>query len=150
MNPANELPLLQHLLLVGGGLFCLGLIGFIVRRNMIVMFLCAEMMLQGVSLSLIGWSRYHADLGGQALMIFIIVVAACEAGIALALVLMLARRTGQLDIVIWQEMREDDRPPYVDQEIPDEREEDRQWPSLTPAGVEPERRPEDEMYRPRI
>ena len=56
---------------------------------MIVMFLSAEMMLQGVSVSLVAWGRFHNDWGGQMLVIFIITVAACEAAIALALVLML-------------------------------------------------------------
>ncbi len=50
------------------------------------------MMLQGVSLSLVAWGRYHNDLGGQMLVIFIIAVAACEAAIALAVVLMLFER----------------------------------------------------------
>ena len=48
-------------------------------------------MLQGVSLSLVAWGRYHNDWGGQMLVLFIIAVAACEAAIALALILMLFR-----------------------------------------------------------
>ena len=95
----HETALLQNYLIAGGLLFGVGLIGFLVRRNVIVMFLCAEMMLQGISLSLIGWGRYHNDWGGQMLVIFMITVAACEAGIALALILMLCKRSGTLDIV---------------------------------------------------
>src|ERR671925_193210 len=97
----NEVGLLEDYLLVGALLFGLGLVGFFSRRNMIVMFLCAEMMLQGVSVSLVAWGRYHNDWGGQALVIFILTIAACEAGIALALVLMLFQRTGRLDIAGW-------------------------------------------------
>jgi NADH:ubiquinone oxidoreductase subunit K len=93
----NEASLLYNYLMVGGALFALGMIGFLVRRNMIVMFLCAEMMLQGVSVSLVGWGRFHGDWGGQMLVIFIVTVAACEAGIAMALILMLAQRSGKLD-----------------------------------------------------
>ena len=59
-----------------GLLFAIGMIGFVVRRNMIVVFLCAEMMLQGVSISLVAWGRYHMDWGGQMLVLFIIAVAA--------------------------------------------------------------------------
>ena len=77
---------------------------------MIVMFLCAEMMLQGVSVSLVAWGRYHNDWGGQMLVIFIITVAACEAAIALALILMLFQRTGKLDIAAWQDLREENQP----------------------------------------
>ena len=97
----SEIALLYNNLAIGGALFALGLIGFLVRRNLIVMFLCAEMMLQGVSINLIGWGRYHGGLGlpgawdGQMLVIFIITIAACEAGIAMVLVLMLARRSGK-------------------------------------------------------
>ncbi len=61
----SELALLQNYLIVGAFLFGIGAIGFVVRRNMIVMFLCAEMMLQGVSLSLVAWGRYHNDWGGH-------------------------------------------------------------------------------------
>ncbi|HYW79321.1 MAG TPA: NADH-quinone oxidoreductase subunit NuoK, partial [Thermoguttaceae bacterium] len=89
----SEVAILQNYLVVGALLFGIGVIGFLSRRNMIVMFLSAEMMLQGVSLSLVAWSRFHNDFGGQMLVIFIIAVAACEAAIALALVLMLVRRT---------------------------------------------------------
>ena len=73
-----ETALLQNYLLLGGLLFGIGMIGFLVRRNVIVMFLCAEMMLQGVSLSLVAWARFHNDFGGQMLVVFIIAVAACQ------------------------------------------------------------------------
>jgi NADH-quinone oxidoreductase subunit K len=152
----NELSLLYNFLAIGGVLFALGLIGFLVRRNMIVMFLCAEMMLQGISLSLIGWGRYHGSVGapgawgGQMLVIFVITVAACEAGIAMALILMLARRTGQLDSAAWQLLREDGQPAFVDHEVPEERTEDRVWPQLTPAGIRPPIDPDVPLHRPRV
>ena len=146
----DELILLQNYLVIGALLFGIGLIGFIVRRNMIVMFLCVEMMLQGVSLSLVAWGRYHGDWGGQMLVIFVIAVAACEAAIGLALILMLFRMSGKLDIAFWQELREDDQPPFVESEQPDERDPDRVWPSLTPAGVEPEVDQEEQMHRRRV
>jgi len=146
----SELALLYNFLAIGGVLFALGLIGFLVRRNMIVMFLCAEMMLQGISLSLVGFGRYHNDWGGQMLVIFIITVAACEAGIALALILMLARRAGNLDTAAWQDLREDGQPAFLDRQVPEERLEDRVWPHLTPAGSEPPRDPERELHRPRV
>jgi NADH-quinone oxidoreductase subunit K len=131
-------------------LFAIGLAGFLVRRNLIVVFLCAEMMLQGVSLSLVAWGRYHSDWGGQMLVLFIIAVAACEAGIALALILLLCRRAGNLDLLTWQKVREEGRPPYVDREIPEETVEEEHWPVLTPAGVEPETDPQQEWYRSHV
>ena len=146
MNP--EIALLENYLTVGALLFGIGMTGFLSRRNMIVMFLSAEMMLQGVSLSLAGWSRFHNDFGGQVLVIFIIAVAACEAAIALALVLVLFGRTGNLDIAGWGALGEanqpafEDRPPLEENVVtpPD-------WPKLAPAGVEPEASPEQTDYR---
>ena len=61
MIPAT---MLTNALLVGAVLFCLGLVGILTRRNLIVMFLSAELMLQGVSVTLVAWSRYHGDWGG--------------------------------------------------------------------------------------
>jgi NADH-quinone oxidoreductase subunit K len=146
----NELALLNNYLLVGAILFAIGLTGFLIRRNVIVMFLCVEMMLQGVSLSLIAWGGYHYDWGGQILVIFIITVAACEAGIGLALVLMLCRISGNLDILNWQGSREEGLSPYVDREIPEEISQPDSFPVLTPAGIQPEVDPDEVMYRSHV
>lgn len=136
--PNAELNLLINYLTVGAIVFAIGLVGFIARRNLIVMFLCAEMMLQGVSITLVAFSRFHNDWGGQMLVVFIIAVAACEAAIALALVLMLFRRAGKLDVVHWQTMREETVPPFIDQEVPEERKAETHWPNLPTAGIAPE------------
>jgi NADH-quinone oxidoreductase subunit K len=142
---------LQCYLFVGAALFGIGLIGFLSRRNMIVMFLCAEMMLQGVSISLVAWGRYHNDLGGQMLVIFIIAVAACEAAIALAVVLMLFERKGHLDIAMWDELRESNQPPFEEEPLPPLPEDGpSHWPHLTPAGVLPDEVSEKDSYRPRV
>lgn len=146
----NEVGLLYNMLAVGGVLFALGLVGFLVRRNMIVMFLCAEMMLQGVSLSLVAFGRFHNDWGGQMLVLFIITVAACEAAIAMALILMLAQRAGKLDSAAWQDLREEGQPPFVDRAVPEQQVADRVWPHLTTAGLKPPVDPETELHRPRV
>lgn len=147
----TEAALLTNSLFVGGVLFALGLVGFLVRRNMIVMFLCAEMMLQGVSLSFVAWGRYHNDWNGQIFVIMILTVAACEAALALALFLMLFKHTGRLDIAAWQDLREDNQPPFIDREVPPPVETPpRHWPRLTPAGVEPETDPHEELFRSHV
>src|SRR2546422_6469437 len=105
----NGLPMLHNYLVVGAILFALGTVGFLARRNMIVMFLSAEMMLQGVSLNLVAFSRAWSNLHGQIFTIFILTVAAAEAAIALALVLTLFRRRGSLDVSLWQDLREPDQ-----------------------------------------
>jgi NADH-quinone oxidoreductase subunit K len=118
---------------------------------MIVMFLAAEMMLQGISVSLVAWSRYHNDFGGQMFVVFIITVAACEAAIALALILMLFRASGSLDIAVWHHLREANQPAYVDEEIPEPPPGDTAaWPRLVPAGIEPEIDREDTDHRPHV
>lgn len=150
-DPLFETILLNNYLIVGALLFGLGLVGFLARRNMIVMFLCAEMMLQGVSLSLVGWGRFHNDFGGQMLVIFIIAVAACEAAIALALILMLYQRRGSLDVALWQDLREDNLPPYVDRELPETPIDDRpDWPKLAQAGRDAEQPREQTDYRSHV
>ncbi len=146
-----ELNLLTNFLIVGALLFGIGLIGFLSRRNMIIMFLSAEMMLQGVSVSLVAWGRYFNDLDGQILVIFIITVAACEAALALALILMLFQRRGNLDIALWHDLRESNVPPYVDRELPEMPPyESGPWPTLTPAGRQPELPRRDTDYRSHV
>ncbi len=147
----SEVALLHNYLVVGALVFSIGLVGFLARRNIIIMFLAAEMMLQGVSISLIAWGRFHNDWGGQMLTIFIIAVAACEAAIALALVLMLFHRVGNIDIGAWASLREASLPAPVDMEVPEsDLEEEKVWPRLTPAGVEPEGDEEEPAHRSHV
>ena len=70
---------LQLYLGVGAIMFAIGLIGFMTRRNLIVMFLCTELMFQGVSINLIAFSRFWLNMGGQAFVIFVLVIAAALA-----------------------------------------------------------------------
>lgn len=146
----DEVQLLERYLFIGALLFGIGLVGFVSRRNMIVMFLAAEMMLQGISLSLVAWGRFHNDWGGQMLVIFILTVAACEAAIALALILMLYHRSGKLDIAFWQTVREANQPRYVDHELPDEPLSVERWPTLPPSGVEPVHSADETIHRSHV
>ena len=68
-------------LMVAAGLFVLGAIGFLTRRNLILLVLSAELMLHGVSLSLVTFGKIHQNQEGQAFTIFVLTVAACEAGL---------------------------------------------------------------------
>lgn len=98
---------LHYFLIVGAILFILGMIGFLTRRNLIILFLSAEMMLQGVTLNLVAFARYRGNLQGQSFTLFILTVAACEAALALAFILMLFRQRGSLDVSLWQDLREE-------------------------------------------
>src|SRR3954451_6393489 len=137
----NAIPL-HHYLIVGAILFCLGMVGFLARRNLIVMFLSAEMMLQAVAINLVAFARYRGNLQGQAFVLFIITVAACEAAVALALILMLYRRRGSLDVSLWQELREAGQEPAVEGDPRARIHRAEPLPTLTPAGVEPPTREE--------
>jgi NADH-quinone oxidoreductase subunit K len=134
----GDAAVLNNYLIVGALLFTLGLAGFLARRNLIVMFLCAELMLQGVSLTLVGFSSYHGTWGGQVFAIFSLALAAAEAGIALALFVVLFRRNGSLDVSVWQDLREADQPRVVDESAADEKPPEPHWPHLPPAGKLPE------------
>jgi len=133
----NTISLLQNALVVGAILFALGLVGMVARRNLIVMFLSAELMLQGVSVSLVAWSRYHGDWGGQILVIFVLTVAACEAAVALVFVLQAFARTGRLDSAAWQSLREASLSRVIDRELPAADTVPPTFPTLAPAGVRP-------------
>ena len=95
---------LSHFLLTGGVLFVLGLIGFLTRRNLIIMFLCTELMFQGVVVSLVAFSRFHLNTTGQTFVIFVLTIAAAEAALALALVVLLFRRKNTLNADVWSSM----------------------------------------------
>lgn len=133
MDPISAL---NNYLLLGGLLFTLGLVGFLTRRNLILMFLCVELMLQGVSMSLVAFSRYHGTWTGQVFTVFSLALAGGEAAIALALIVVLFKRNQTLDVSLWQDLREADQP-----QIPNEfgtetdvTEDKPRWPQLTVAG----------------
>jgi len=129
---------LSNYLIVGAILFVLGMIGFLTRRNLIIMFLSAEMMLQGVAINLVAFARYHGNLHGQVFTLFIITVAACEAALALALILMLYRSRRSLDVSLWQDLRESGQEAILDlDQPPTEPRTEEELPKLTPSGIAP-------------
>ena len=93
-------------LIVSGVLLVIGLVGFLVRRNLIVMFLCTELMFQGGAVAFVGIGGYLFEYSGQVVVIFILTVAAAEAALALALVVLLHRQNNTLDSDAFGELRE--------------------------------------------
>jgi len=146
----TDLALLQNGLVVGAILFALGLVGILARRNLIVMFLCAELMLQGISVSLVAWSRHHGDFGGHVLVIMVLTVAACEAAVALVFVLNAFARTGRLDSAAWQSLRESNLPRVVDHGLPPVDTAAPRFPRLTPAGVLPAADEDEALQREHV
>ena len=87
---------LNNYLLVSGLLFAIGLAGVVLRRNIIVVFMCLELMLSAANLTLVAFSRFHPhhglpDYNGQMLVFFVITVAAAEVAVGLAIIVALFR-----------------------------------------------------------
>ena len=83
---------LEHYLTVSFLLFALGLLGVIMRRNLLVIYMSLELMLNAANLALVAFSRFNDNLNGQILVFFIITVAAAEVSVGLALIVALYRR----------------------------------------------------------
>lgn len=88
----------SHVLALSVILFGLGTAGFIVRRNIITIFMCIELMLNAVNLAFIAFSRYLGNLDGQIFVFFVIVVAAAEAAVGLAIIIAVQRNRQTLSI----------------------------------------------------
>jgi len=93
------------LVALGGGLFVLGLLGVIVRRNVLVMLMCMELMLNGVNLLLVVFAQRGDSTAGGALVLLVFVVAAAEIGIAIPIVLLLARRRHTMELDAYTELQ---------------------------------------------
>ena len=83
---------LEHYLVVSAVLFCLGVLGVIMRRNLLVMYMGLELMLNAANLALVAFSRFNNNLNGQIMVFFIITVAAAEVAVGLALIVALYRK----------------------------------------------------------
>jgi NADH-quinone oxidoreductase subunit K len=83
---------LNHYLVVSVLLFCLGLFGVLARRNLLVIYMGLELMLNAANLALVAFSRYNANLNGQVMVFFTITVAAAEVSVGLALIVALYRK----------------------------------------------------------
>ncbi|MDA2937860.1 NADH-quinone oxidoreductase subunit NuoK [Acidobacteria bacterium AH-259-A15] len=87
-----------HYLALAAILFAIGALGVIIRRNVITMFMCVELMLNAVNLTFITFSRFLNQVDGQIFVFFVMTVAAAEAAVGLALIVLLSRRTETLDV----------------------------------------------------
>ena len=87
-----------HYLIVGAILFVIGVLGVVFRRNLIIMLMSVELMLNAANLTFIAFSRMLGQIEGQIFVFFVMVVAAAEAGVGLALIVVLSRKNGTLDV----------------------------------------------------
>ncbi len=87
-----------HYLVLGAILFSIGAFGVLVRRNLITMFMCVELMLNAVNLTFLAFARMLDQSDGQIFVFFVMVVAAAEAAVGLALIVVLSRKNRTLDV----------------------------------------------------
>jgi NADH-quinone oxidoreductase subunit K len=87
-----------YFLALAGFLFTVGVVGALVRRNAIVIFMFIELMLNAVNLAFVTFARIQGNLGGQILVFFVLVVAAAEAVVGLAIILQITRRQGTANV----------------------------------------------------
>ncbi len=85
-------------ILLSAVLFSIGVLGVLIRRNAIIIFMCVELMLNAVNLLLVAFSTYLGDADGQVFVFFIMAVAAAEVAVGLAILTMIYRKTGSVDI----------------------------------------------------
>jgi len=79
-------------------IFCIGVMGVLFRRNAIIIFMSVELMLNAVNLLMVAFSRYLGDSSGQVFVFFVMVVAAAEVAVGLAILMMIFRNTKSTDI----------------------------------------------------
>ena len=99
---ADKVPLLLSLAVA---IFALGLLGVVVRRNVLVMLMCMELMLNGVNLSLVTFAHQNGTAVGAVLVFLIFVVAAAEIAIAIPIVLLLVRSKRTLDLDAYTDLK---------------------------------------------
>lgn len=89
---------LNHYILFSSIIFAIGIIGVLIRRNVIIMMMSIELMLNAVNLLLVAFSVHHGDSSGQVFVFFVMALAAAEVAVGLAIVVMVYRNTRSIDI----------------------------------------------------
>jgi NADH:ubiquinone oxidoreductase subunit K len=97
--------MIEHSLYLSVALFCLGVLGVITRRNVFVVFMAIELMLNGANLGFIAFARLHESMDGHVLALLVMAVAAAEAALALAVIILLHKHKGKLDTNVFNLLR---------------------------------------------
>lgn len=92
-------------ILLSSVLFCIGVLGVLFRRNAIIIFMSVELMLNAVNLLLVAFSSYWNDSAGQVFVFFVMLVAAAEVAVGLAILVMIYRNTGSTDINVLNKLK---------------------------------------------
>lgn len=105
MEPVTHAIPINWYLLLSTFLFCIGVMGVLFRRNAIIILMCIELMLNSVNLLLVAFSSYSGNSDGQVFVFFIMVVAAAEVAVGLALLISIYRNTGSTDIDVLNKLK---------------------------------------------
>ncbi len=104
MSAIQTIPVNLYILL-SAVLFSIGVLGVLFRRNAIIIFMSVELMLNAVNLLLVAFSSYWNDAAGQIFVFFVMVVAAAEVAVGLAILVMIYRNTGSTDIDVLNKLK---------------------------------------------
>ncbi len=96
----------EHFLFLSAALFIIGMIGVLTRRNVLVIFMCVELMMNAVNISFIGFAWEQNSMVGQTFALFVIAVAAAEAVVGLGIIMALSRRRDTVDVNAVRDLRE--------------------------------------------
>ncbi|MEY3678729.1 MAG: hypothetical protein RI924_870 [Bacteroidota bacterium] len=96
---------LNHYILLSAIIFAIGVMGVLIRRNAIVIFMSVELMLNAVNLLLTAFSAYRGDAAGQVFVFFIMALAAAEVAVGLAIIVMVYRNTSSVDINVLNKLK---------------------------------------------
>ena len=98
---------IEHFLFLSAALFIIGMMGVLIRRNLLIIFMCVELMVNAVNIALVAFGWEQNSLNGQGFVVFTITVAAAEAAVGLAIILALSRRQhGAIDIDAARSLRD--------------------------------------------
>ncbi len=95
----------QYYLFLSLALFCIGIMGTLMRRNAIIIFMCIELMLNAVNLLLVAFSKMYGSADAQIMVFFIMVVAAAEVAVGLAVIVMMYRKVHSVDVNILNRLK---------------------------------------------
>jgi len=96
---------LNHYILLSAIIFSIGVMGVLIRRNAIVIFMSIELMLNAVNLLLVAFSAFRGDASGQVFVFFVMALAAAEVAVGLAIIVMIYRNTNSTDINILNRLK---------------------------------------------
>ena len=96
---------IQYYIFLALTLFCIGIAGVLMRRNAIIVFMCIELMLNAVNLLLVAFSKLYMDPSAQIFVFFIMVVAAAEVSVGLAIIVIMYRHVHSVDINIFNRLK---------------------------------------------